>query len=145
MDVVVHCNLNKIIKVLGDDKITACLFRGAEIIRDGIKARAPQGPRGNLKRSIVARKMPISRIPVAIVAVDRKIAPHAHWKEFGGKRERVPKRRQVLADKSGKIWGKRVAPIPAHPFFRPGWDATKGQAENIIKKTICESIERAVR
>lgn len=96
--------LEKIEKKFGYDEVEPITFKAVKIIEPVLKAKAPRGPTGNLKRAVVVKKMPKSDqfSPTSIVAIDRKIAPHAGLVEFGSSRN------------SGK------------PYFRPAWDVTKG-------------------
>jgi HK97 gp10 family phage protein len=98
------------------------LLKQAQIIAEDARSRAPLGPTGNLKRSLHAELLPDRpNFPkVAIAAVDRKIAPHAHLIEFG--------------------WSK----APAHPFFRPAIDAHSGKAISNIKDGAKKLVEKAV-
>lgn len=84
----------------------------AKAIAEDARSRAPLGPTGNLKRSLVARLLDKrgDNPRVAVAAVDRKIAPHAHFLEFGTSR------------------------MPAHPFFRPAVDAHKEGITKDIKR-----------
>ena len=104
-------------KVLGKN-----LLKQAEIIAEDARDRAPLGPTGNLKRSLHAELLPEkTRFPtVAIAAVDRKIAPHAHLVEFG------------------------TSKMAARPFFRPAVDANGGKVIDNIKNGAKKLIERAV-
>jgi len=56
------------------------LFGCAKIVKREAEARCPEGPSGLLKKSIVAKKFRKCKkySPAAFVALDRKIAPHAH-------------------------------------------------------------------
>ena len=102
------------------------LERKAEVVRRAIRDAAPLGPTGNLKRSIIARVMPVLHdYPlIAIVAVDHRIAPHAHFLEFGY---------------SLILHGRFIRHVAARPFFRP-------TAERIIQRLRIENrIARAIR
>lgn len=82
-------------------------FEKARIIAEDARSRAPLGPTGNLKRSLIARLLDKrgNNPRTAIAAVDRKIAPHAHLIEFG------------------------TCKMSARPFFRP---AVESHSEGII-------------
>jgi len=68
---------------------------------------------------VVARKFKRKKKgdPGAMVAIDRKIAPHAHFLEFG------------------------TVKMSARPFFRPAVDATRSRAAKLITK----GVERAIK
>jgi len=100
---------------------SASVLRQAEMVRDAIRTKAPQGPTGNLKRSAIAKLMPEKGEypPIAIAGIDRRIAPHAGIVEFGSSR------------------------APAHPYFRPAVDETKDKVKENLKNDIKQGIERA--
>ena len=105
-------------KAMGDT-----LLKQAEIIAEDARDRAPLGPTGNLKRSLLARLLvDKTGFPkVAIAAVDRKIAPHAHLVEFG------------------------TSKMSAKPFFRPAVDAHGGKVIDNIKNGAKKLVEKAAR
>ncbi len=117
-----EASVEKLIKATGKEATGKVLLEQAEIVRDKIKEKAPQGPTGNLKRSPIAKLMPEKdQYPaIAIAGIDRKIAPHAHLLEFGT---------------------VKMAP---HPFFRPAVDETKGQVMDGIKAGLKKNIEDAI-
>ena len=117
-----EANVKKINDSVDKEQTGKILIKQAEIIRDRIRDKAPQGPTGNLKRSPVAKLMPenASYPAIAIAGIDRKIAPHAHLVEFGTSR------------------------APAHPFFRPAVDECQRQVMNNIKNELKDKIEGAV-
>ena len=104
-------------KAMGDT-----LLKQAQVIAEDAKDRAPLGLTGNLKRSLFAKLLPDKTgFPkVAIAAVDRKIAPHAHLIEFG------------------------TSKMSARPFFRPAIDAHGGKVVDNIKKGAKSIVEKAV-
>jgi HK97 gp10 family phage protein len=111
--------LKQLIEHVDPDKLEPVLLNCAREVAETARAKAPLGPTGNLKRSLIAKLMPRSRVSIAIAAVDRKIAPHGHLVEFGH---------------------GGPHPAPAHPFFRPAWDETRDK----IYKTITEFLKTAV-
>ena len=90
----------------------------AEMVEKAVLARVPLGPTGNLRRSVVLRKM--DNPGVWVVAMDRGIAPHAHLVEYGHSGGASP-----------------------HPFFRPAVDSTLPRAEGMIEREIKIRIDRA--
>ena len=108
--------LERLRKSTGQDKLNEAAYKQAEVIRDRIESYAPVGETGNLKRSPVAKKLD----KVAIAAIDRKIAPHAHLVEFG------------------------TSHSPAHPFFRPAIDATAEKVKEGLKDDIKGMIKGAI-
>ncbi len=97
----------------------------AKIVQQRIKAEAPRGPTGNLKRSIQfgTFKQRLTKPVGSFVRVSRKIAPHAHLVEFGAR--------------GGKM--------PANAFFRRGFNASKRKAEAIILKGAGKAFDKAVK
>ena len=122
------------------------VMRQAEMVRDAIRERAPQGPTGNLKRAAIAKMMPEKGgyPPIAIAGIDRRKAPHAALVEFGGHDVRRPKKSKVLVSRYGEFFGIEVAPMPARPFFRPAVDETKEKVKENLKNDIKRGIESAV-
>jgi len=112
----------EMIAIIDDRKTENELLKSANILKNDIKRRAPKGPTGNLKRSIVARifKRKITNQPAAFVAVDYRIAPHAHLVEYGH---------------------GGPHPASAHPFFRSAIDALKNKIVDIIEKGIWRILE----
>lgn len=108
--------LDKLSSSIGGDSLKPDILTQAKIIAEDAKNRAPRGPTGNLKRSLHAKLMPGSP-PVAIAAVDRKIAPHGWIVEYGS---------------------SRTSP---HPYFRPAVDAHIGEAKDNLKKAAKEKLK----
>lgn len=119
----------------------------AEKLRDRIRQKAPQGPTGNLKRSAVAKLLPAKpNYPIiAIAGIDIKIAKHAWLVEFGGKNVRVPRKSTLLVSKhTGEVFGTQVAPMPAHPFFRPAIDEIMPKMKDSMKQDLKKDVESVV-
>ena len=114
--------LDKVSNSLKGKVMGKTLLKQAEIIAEDARDRAPLGPTGNLKRSLRAKLLDEkSRFPtVAIAAVDRKIAPHAHLVEFG------------------------TSKMSARPFFRPAVDSHGRKVINNIKDGAKKLVEKAV-
>ena len=142
-------NLRGMRGFVDSDKVVDSLLRGAQTIKRSIKGRAPRGPTGNLRRAIKAKKFKKQRRgdPAAYITIDRhpkRGAPHAHLVEFGVKR-RTPKEKQFLKfEIDGKtIFTKQAKKIEAHPFWRPGVDASKNAAGKVAGARIVRELERA--
>ena len=88
----------------------------SEFLQKQIASEAPAGPTGNLKKSVVSKKM--SRDGIWITAIDRMKAPHAHLIEFGA----------------------RGGSMPANPFFRRTFELYKEYAIRILQDPIKKSI-----
>jgi len=105
---------------LNPDETEPILVRAAEIMANTIRARAPVGPTGNLRRGVVAKALQRrEKQTAAIAAMDYRIAPHAHFLEAGTKY------------------------MAARPFFGPGVAASRGEALETIISEISRSLEKA--
>jgi HK97 gp10 family phage protein len=115
--------LKNTVTALNHDSLEDKMLGRAEELKDKIKSAAPQGPTGNLKRSIVAKKFrnKIKNSPAVFVAIDRVIAPHAHLVEFGT---------------------KFMSP---RPFWRNTIDANSRGLMNKLRRTIWTVIEREAK
>lgn len=78
-------DFKKLTKAFKPDQVEKASLKSAEIIRAQAERNAPQGPTGNLKRGQIKKLLGRQggQPAPAIAAVDRKIAPHAHFSEFG--------------------------------------------------------------
>lgn len=115
--------LDELARSVDPEHIEPILLDGARVIAEDAREKAPLGPTGNLKRSLTAKLMKRTGHlpPVAIAAVDRKIAPHAHLVEFG------------------------TSHAPAHPFFRPAVDESAERVLRDIEDKVKGKIEEAAR
>lgn len=77
--------INRLANRLSSAELLPILKEAAAQLRDEIKASAPIGPTGNLKRAIVAKPLKdrFTLPTAAITAVDYKIAPHMYLVEYG--------------------------------------------------------------
>lgn len=104
---------------LGPDVTEPILLRGAETMAAAVRARAPIGPTGNLRRGVVAKKLQRrENQPAAIAAMDYRIAPHAHFLEAGTKN------------------------MSARPFFGPGVASSRNEAIEQITAEISRELEK---
>ena len=78
-------NLGKLKDRVTSRQALAIALAAAKPVADKVRAEAPQGPTGNLKRSVEASafKPRIDKPTAAFVRVSHSIAPHAHLVEFG--------------------------------------------------------------
>jgi len=107
-------NLDKLTNAVSGPMTEETALKVATSISEDARSRAPLGPTGNLKRSLVAKLLDKrgDNPRVAVAAVDRKIAPHAHLLEFGTSR------------------------MSARPFFRPAVEKYSNQFTKNIKTQI---------
>jgi len=109
--------LNALGRAFKGDKTKKAAKKPAEMLRDAVKSKTPVGPTGNLKRSIVAKELDY----VYIVAVDQKIAPHAHLLENG------------------------TSKMSAQPFFRPNILKKAPAAADKFQNNLAVLVNKAVR
>lgn len=117
-----NMNVNSILKAV-NSKSEGIYLKGAEVIRDDAKRKAPLGATGNLRRGIVAkilRRRGSDPAP-AMVGIDFKIAPHAHLIEYG------------------------TVNMSAQPFFRPAVDGARRRIEQIFKDGFKGVINGAIK
>lgn len=140
-------NFDRVKRSLDTRPVLASIVNAAEGMRDDAISRAPLGkgkwkgrkrggllgrlfggsrtwqPGGNLKRGIVAWAFSnqIKGRPAAFVAIDYRIAPHAHLVEFG-----------------------HGGPHPAgpHPFFRPAISSKRRKARKDISNSALKAIDK---
>lgn len=146
--------LQKIETSLRSEESQRVFMAIARAARDAAKSRAPVGPTGHLKKSIVA--VGVSRTwvyrlgPAAFTRVNlfkgTVRAPHAHLVEFGTK-ERTPKNKKVMRFQSNGRWvtAKRVKPMPATRFFRKSVDAVLPFAVNLALAAVDRLIAQKAR
>jgi HK97 gp10 family phage protein len=133
--------LKELPRAVGRSAVLAALKEGAKPIAQQMRENAPQGPTGNLKKSIVVSTMRIGRriksrrSVFVFVGADTKLGPHAHLIERGTA-PRTPKDKKVMKGKDGTFYGTKAAPMKPQPFLRPAWEATKWKAIDIIKKQL---------
>jgi HK97 gp10 family phage protein len=131
------------------------LLSSANFVADRIRDKAPQGPTGNLKKSVRAKMLSEkSGYPfVAIAGVDRKIGRHAWLVEYGGSNVRFPGgspwyfgKKKSAAMALNTPWGPRayVGPMTPHPYFRPAIMETMPQVYSRLQKDIKREIEESV-
>ena len=104
--------------VIDYDTAQEIVKESADDLQGQVRTAAPLGPTGNLKAGVISKDMPKSRVPVSIVAMDYRIAPHAHLVEYG------------------------TSKMAARPFFRPTVDANglrccckmSGRAQDTVRE-----------
>lgn len=99
--------LEALAKKVDNDENTDIVYTAAERhVTPTVQSNAPTGPSGSLKDAVVTKRMPVSDSypALALTAIDRKKAPHAH----------------LVEDGSGPRYadGKYVGEMPPNPFFR---------------------------
>jgi HK97 gp10 family phage protein len=116
----------KKLKALGDkaeNVIRAATQEGAELVKAEIERRAPEDE-GDLKSKGFTTKpgsMKDQAANVVVTLADRKYQ-YAFYQEFG-----TPNR-------------KRGGTLPARPFMRPAFEATKDQAAEAVEKALKKAL-----
>lgn len=147
-------NLRQALKVVaqnGKEAGADALNEVARLVQSEARSAAPQGPTGNLKRAIEVKveAKPAQRRLMALVKVNKKIAPHAFWVENGSKgkrRIRGPKAKgdavayktrdgQFIHAKTGAE-SPEIGPMPASRFFRKGVTRGKRRFVTTIKAKV---------
>jgi HK97 gp10 family phage protein len=125
--------------------LNGALRAAGNTVAKEIRGRAPVGsddphPKyGRLKDNIRVRMVRSARR----FAVGTGRAFWAKFVEFGTAARRIRKKK-VMSD--GKVfYGTDVAPMPARPFFRPGWDASKQRALKNLVERLRRGIESQVK
>ena len=124
------------------------LLKVAEGLAHKIRSNVPKGETRNLEKSVVAKKFKnkIKGAPAAFVAIDRKVAPHAHLVEYGTKGIRMAKKTALRFFVGGQvIFAKFVGAMPAQPFFRQTVDNEEIKIVSQIAQETIEAIERAAK
>jgi len=97
----------------------------ARMVQREVRNAAPRGkddphPKyGRLRQNIRVRPIPSQRRFTVVIHTGR--AFWARWVEYG-RGEVTPRKKKVLSDRK-TIFGRKVRPQAARPFFRPAWDA----------------------
>ena len=142
-----------LIEVVDERQMETALMKPARKLRNAIKAKAPRGKTGNLKRGVVAKKFKakIKGHPAVFVAMDYRKAPHANLVEYGTGGLRYPTKRAKKV-KPGETWfvnlGGHIVEIehtgrmPAKSYFRSTIDTKKGSITDEIGKAAWSVIER---
>ena len=122
--------IKDLVKAVGPEKAEPILLKGARKLAKAIRAKAPPGPTGNLKKAVKTKQLERwGKNPApAIAAIDRKRAAHAHLVEYG----------HALV-RSGKVIGH----VPAHPFWRPAIDANFQGVLSDVTKGLNQLVEEA--
>lgn len=118
--------LQALAKSVGPDAVEPVIFEGAEMVTAEVQTNvnAIRKVTGNLRRSPVTRMMDRregGNPRPSISAIDRAIAPHAHFVETGSGRG------------------------PQQPFFRPAWDTTRPRVKKYIADGLKRLVEEAAR
>ncbi len=112
--------VKRLVTIFEPPTVEPVLKQSAEMVTAEVQRNVDQinEVSGNLRRSPVTKQL-TRRYPnpaTALAAIDRKIAPHAHFLEDGT--------------------GGRGGQMPAQPFFRPAVEATREKAIKHVYDTL---------
>jgi len=112
---------------------------GARALKPYVKAAAPKGRTGALKRSIRSGQTKRNR-PAARVYNAKKVAFYRHM-VVGGTVAHGPRTHPVIAFQTGAItspwiYAKQVRGTKPRPFFAQGFDAGRAAAEKAIDDVV---------
>lgn len=113
-------NLARVLNATTGKEMKRVMMQGALIARNRIRDLAPLGKTGNLKRGVFAAYGDDNK-PSVVVGMNYKIAPHAHWIEFG----------------------HAVNTAQPHPYFRPGLVSAAPQMKVVLENGFKQVIENA--
>lgn len=126
------------------------LNAGGEVIQAAVQERAPVRPDlpsgdalpvGALAQDIQLRfGRDDEGLPAAIVGPGKYTSHAANWVEYG---HRLVKG-GYSSVKRGKLQGHghQIGTVPAHPFIRPGYEASAPEAVEVAVKTMTEEVEK---
>ena len=125
------------------------LAKGARVIRDDARLRAPVGKTGNLKKNIVMKR---DSNPQRSGANERyTVGVRGGAKNYANTKRNVRKGRagkEYKTDGNTYYWRFKefgTKKMPADPFLRPAFESKKEEALNVIASTLASGIERAAK
>ncbi|MCU1251533.1 MAG: phage protein gp10 family [Edaphobacter sp.] len=130
--------------------IRAALRAGAAVEQAAIIERAPVKdgtggmlPEGALKSDIVVKMTRDEQGTILAVVGPAKLTKHvARWVEYGHRNVRGGVSRLLRNGKS-KGPGSQIGDVPAHPFIRPAYEASRQAVADTICTTLATEIEAA--
>jgi HK97 gp10 family phage protein len=145
--------LTELSTTAADRCIRTALRAGAEIEQAAIQERAPERPDlpsgtalppGALANDIVVhvRKSDQGNLS-AIIGPDKYTSHVARWVEYGHRL--VVGGYSSMDKRTGKYRGpgQHKGDVPAHPFIRPAFEATRDEVTTAITTTLASEIEKA--
>ncbi len=66
----------------------------------------------------------------------------AHIEEGGRKAVEVKSKKALSSGRPGKVYGKRVAAVPARHSLQRAWNATAGRAESVLAERVAREIAK---
>jgi HK97 gp10 family phage protein len=143
----IQANLLKLPAMFGD-ALRSAANTGATLVKDEVVLRAPED-RGILKSAIYQKHIPeLSSTDTQVYYVSWRKgkgsatdAFYGRWVEYG--HWFVPPRPKGVSQKAHRAANRAVF-IPAHPFLRPAFDATKAAAIDAMRKKLGENVRAAI-
>lgn len=125
------------------------LAKGARVIRDDARDRAPVGKTGDLKKNIVMKR---DGNPQRSGANERyTVGVRGGAKKFANTKRNVRKGRagkEYKTDGNTYYWRFKefgTEKMPAEPFLRPAFESQKERALAVITDTLAKGIEHAAK
>jgi phage protein, HK97 gp10 family len=120
--------LDKLAKTLGPEIVEPILMDKGTQLGNIVRADAPQGKTGNLKKGIKVKQMQKRGDNPKSVIV-KSGDPVSHLVEYG------------TSERYQKTTGRYTGIMSAHPFFRPAVDANEGRLYNELFDELKKSVE----
>lgn len=139
--------VDKLVKNMAPDKIEPVLKKGASIFAKGIRARAPVGKTGKLRKAVRIKKLQRwGKQPAPyIAAIDRKKAPHAFivMRGTSGVRMVKPPRRVLINGRPATI--TNTGTMPPNTFFQDGVRAKSGEVLRTITDAVGKLLDEGMK
>lgn len=145
-------NLLNLSAKAANNATTKALVAGGKVIRAAIAERAPIRPLlpsgtalppGALATDIeLAVGKDQKGLPMVVISPGKRTAHVAEWVEYGHRLVRGGYSKR----KGGKAQGpgREIGHVSAHPFIRPGYEASIAEAVEVEQKVFVEEIEKAL-
>jgi HK97 gp10 family phage protein len=142
--------LDKLPKAMKKAVLTRALKTAAAPILAEAKQNVPRKT-GNLEKHLIinttlkaSQRKKRGRVAGTAEVFIGSSSPHAHLVEWGTGPREYPEPRKV---KIGNNWAvvTQTGQMPANPFLRRAWEATKGKAQEILSAEIWKELVKAAR
>ena len=133
-------------KGLGQKALTTAVARGAELIVDEAKAKAPVRS-GRLRRSIRSVLL-TSRPKEASVGVSWQVGKSSRTPAFYGavvEKGSKPRERKTWRKKPLETGPVSTGTMPSQPFLEPAYDAKKAEATARVKRELVKLIKKTAQ
>ena len=139
--------IDRLVKNVSPEKIEPVLFREAQRVSKEVRANAPVGPTGNLKKAVITKRLQRwGRNPApSIAAINRKKAPHAWLVIHGtsGVRAVDPPHYVNLRGRMVKITNTGI--MPPNRFFQNAIEAKKDEVLYRIENAVGKLMEDGMK